>query len=150
MSEIAMQLFYEEPSNFIFLNLLRLNMLHEIVEQNISEEVILEKLVLLFAHLFVTEPANPQKTPTLPELPEPFVQKIREFHDRLLQIYIQYLRVFANNCPPADTSLILSKVKFPQQQTLNSSRNQIQILNDLNERALPLNFISPFAGLSGS
>ena len=145
-------LFYAEPSNFIFTYFLKLGLFHNLIKKRRencwSEITIMEEILAIVCTLFAKIPVwKDSSAPRLPPLPEEFVSALETYHTTTISTYRDYIKNYSrtNINQILDNFLPWSNLAFP---SLVIDPNLITLDPLGIERNQP-DGVSLFAGLSG-
>ncbi|EEB06458.1 DEAD/DEAH box helicase [Schizosaccharomyces japonicus yFS275] len=151
LSTLTTHLYYAEPSNYAFINLLRQGIFHDCAKVYESNRLEAMKLtVSILAHLFGRIPLSAEYAAEiksrndlapsevlLPELPSKALDVLRAHDQRVLDLYKTYIRLYQEhgNVGVNDTELPLSKIAVGGTEELPNSAK--------------FGVISPFHALGG-
>ncbi|KAL9657783.1 hypothetical protein ABK040_013121 [Willaertia magna] len=172
-SMLNQMLFYYEPSNFIFLHLLKSGTLHQFLTEfrsqlekeylnkpttsdvNIDDDIT-ERLLTIMNVLF--EPRKLSHWDISPfkledPIPELIKKQLKNYNRQVLRIFSTFVITYCKNYPKQtdDTKLPLSKIEVPtlnNHKTLSLNNNELYKL--LEQSRIKYNGTSSFAAISGN
>ncbi|WBW74660.1 DEAD/DEAH box helicase, DDL60 and DDL60L-like protein, implicated in mRNA degradation [Schizosaccharomyces osmophilus] len=150
LSNLTMHLYYAEPSNYAFTNLLRAGVFHKIADNYATDKLgALRETITILCHLFGRIRINEQYALSLnrdefapseiilPSLPQNIVEVLNAHDERVLNLYKTYAYYYREhgNVGVEDDKLPLSNLKFNGTAELS--------------KTAPTGVVSEFCGLAG-
>lgn len=117
-SGLLTHLFYTEPSNFVFVHLLRQPYENTFLLHSLDEKV----LLLVLCHLFNFQKHPKKQAEKKDSLPIQVIESIGQYNQNVIRIYSHYLSVFAqvNSTKLPKEVLPASKLVFPRNKGKNA------------------------------